>query len=264
LIGGSLAMALRGHCAWLSGVDRDEHVLALARDGEVVDEVSVDPTHLLPTADIIILAAPVSAILQTINDLPEICSKPVVVMDVGSTKVEIMRAMARLPMRFDPIGGHPMAGKERLGLANAEPGLFRGAPFALTPLLRTSSRTRDLAIQICQVVGGHPLVLDPDLHDRWVAATSHLPYLVSSALLLSTPDDAAPMLGPGFRSATRLSATPPAMMLDVLRTNPGHIRAALARLRDQLDRIDDLLLHGDFESLGAVLTSAREKKERLP
>jgi prephenate dehydrogenase len=72
LIGGSLAMALRGHCAWLSGVDRDEHVLALARDGEVVDEVSVDPTHLLPTADIIILAAPVSAILQTINDLPEI------------------------------------------------------------------------------------------------------------------------------------------------------------------------------------------------
>jgi prephenate dehydrogenase len=264
LIGGSLAMALRGHCARLLGIDLDAAILALAKEGQVVDEVSADPATLLPGADIIILAAPVGAILKTINSLPGLCPKAVMVMDMGSTKVEIMRAMDRLPARFDPIGGHPMAGKERLSLANAEPGLFRGAPFALTPLPRTSSRVRNLAIQICQVAGGHPLLLEPDQHDRWVGATSHLPYLVSSALMLSTPEEAAPMVGPGFRSATRLAATPSSMMLDVLRTNPGHIRAALARLRDQLDRMDDLLVQGDFESLGALLTGAREKKERLP
>lgn len=264
LIGGSLAMALRGHVGRLLGIDRDDHVLALAKEGRVVDEVSADPGCLLPSADLIILAMPVRAILQALATLPDYCPGPVVVMDVGSTKAEIVTAMASLPTRFDPIGGHPMAGKERLSLANAEPGLFRGAPFALTPLPRTSQRARDLASQICQVVGGHALVLDPDNHDRWVAATSHLPYLVSSALMLSMPDDSAPMMGPGFRSSTRLAATPPAMMLDVLSTNPQHIRVAIARLRDELDRMDELLLRGDFASLGELLSSARDKKERLP
>ena len=264
LIGGSLAMALTGHVARLFGIDQDEHVLALAREGRVVDEVSRDPARLLPAADVVILATPVGMILQTLAALPGLCPGPAVVMDVGSTKVEIVKAMAGLPPRFDPIGGHPMAGKERLSLANAEPGLFRGIPFALTPLPRTSTQAKGLAIQLCQAIGAHPLVLDPEEHDRWVAATSHLPYLVSSALILSTPDEVAPMIGPGFRSTTRLAATPSSMMLDVLRTNSGHIREALARLKNELDRVDDLLSAENSEALEAWLISAREKKERLP
>lgn len=264
LIGGSLAMALRGHCARLLGSDRDEHVLALAKEGRVVDEISADPARLLDRADVIILAVPVNGIIQIIRALPGLCPGSAIVMDVGSTKTEVVRAMAGLPSRFDPIGAHPMAGKERLSLANAEPGLFRGAPFALTPLPRTSARARRTAEQISQVVGGNPLWLDPEVHDRWVAATSHLPYLVSSALALAVPEEAAPMVGTGFRSTARLAATPTSMMLDVLKTNPIHIHAAIQRMREQLDLIDQKLVQADFNGLSQLLGDARDRKERLP
>jgi len=229
-----------------------------------VDEVSTDPAVLLERADVIILAAPVMGILHALRALPELCPGPAIVMDVGSTKTEIVRAMAELPLRFDPIGAHPMAGKERLSLANAEPGLFRGAPFAMTPLPRTTMRARRTAEQICQAIGSNPLWLEPEVHDRWVAATSHLPYLVSSALALATPEEAAPMVGTGFRSTARLAATPTSMMLDVLMTNPGHIHAAIRRLRDQLDQIDQKLVQSDFNGLSLLLNEARDRKEKLP
>jgi prephenate dehydrogenase len=253
LMGGSLALALRGKCAALIGIDRDPQTLELARQRQVVDLASIEPAELLPQADVVILATPVNTILQHLLALPEQHPGQAIVIDLGSTKVQVGEVMQSLPERFDPLGGHPMCGKERSGLANADPLLFQGTAFAFTPLARTSSRARSFAEELAWQVGARPLWLDAQTHDRWVAATSHLPYLVSNALAFSTPTEAAPLAGSGYRSATRLAQTSPAMMLDVLMTNRENILAASGRFRAHLDLLDELLRQGDFEALLSFL-----------
>ena len=271
LMGGSLALALRGRCATLLGIDPDPATLDLARRTHLVDAASADPADLLPQADAIVLAAPVNAILGLLEALPSLHPGPALVIDLGSTKTAIVEAMGRLPECFDPIGGHPMCGKERGGLAQADANLFRGAPFAFTPVarlethpdqnigaghlasLQAGSSVGRFAAALAAAVGARPLWLDPVTHDRWVASTSHLPYLVANALAGCTPLEAAPLVGSGFRSATRLAPTPPGMMMDVLMTNSQNIRTAAHRFCEVMSRIEALLAAGDYAALQELL-----------
>lgn len=252
-MGGSLSLALKGHCAALMGVDSDPLTLSLARQRNVVERISSDPAEILPHADVIVLAVPVREVIKLIHDLPDLHPGEAVVLDMGSTKSEIVRAMATLPSRFDPLGGHPMCGKEKLSLANADPTIFLGAPFAFTTLPRTSLRTRALANQMARAIGAHPLWLDPETHDSWAAVTSHLPYLVSVALALATPTEAASLTGSGFRSATRLASTPSSMMLDILTTNKTNILDALAGFRKRLDELEQTMANNNTVKLKDLL-----------
>lgn len=263
LMGGSLALALRGKCAALLGIDPDPETLELARRRGVVDQAEADPAELLPQADVIVLAAPVNAILGLLEALPQLHPGPAVVLDLGSTKTHIVEAMERLPGRFDPIGGHPMCGKERGGLAQADGLLFRGAAFAFTPLERTRPEARRFAGQLAEALGARPLWLDPVTHDRWVAATSHLPYLVANALAACTPLEAAPLVGSGFRSATRLAPTPPGMMLDVIMTNRENILAAARRFCEAMSQIEALLEAEDYPALQELLGRGLRQQTEL-
>jgi len=257
LIGGSLALALRGKCAALLGADPNPEARSLAEASGALEKVAADSTEILPSADAVILAAPVRTIIALLGDLPRLMPRTAVVMDVGSTKSAIVERMAGLPPRFEPIGGHPMAGKEHGGFANAEAGLFSGAPFVLTPLARTGERARSFALAVVEAVGARPLWLDAETHDHYAAAISHLPYLTSLALALATPPKATAMAGPGFRSATRLAATPPQMMLDILMTNRRAVLEALSRFRRALDALESALAAEDEEKLTALLTQGR-------
>jgi prephenate dehydrogenase len=263
LMGGSLALALRGQVAELIGIDPDAQTLALARELLLADRLSASPAGLLEDADIIVLAAPVRVILSLIEALPDLHPGSPVVLDLGSTKKEIVQHMAGLPPRFDPLGGHPMCGKERSSLAQAEAGLYRGAPFALVSLPRTSPRACSAAETLALVAGAQPLWLDALEHDRWVAATSHLPYLLSSALAACTPLEAAPMAGPGFRSTTRLAAQPPALMLDILATNRQNVLGALRRLRTRVDLFDQLLEAEDYPALERLLAEGVTRRDQI-
>lgn len=263
LMGGSLALALMGRCKELIGIDPDPAVLELAVEKHAVDRVSSDAAAA-SQAELIILAAPVRAILEVIPELPKLHRGSPVVLDLGSTKSQICRAMSDLPSRFDPLGGHPMCGKEISSLANADPGLYRGAPFAFTPLERTTPRARGLAEQLARTVGALPLWIDPESHDRWVASTSHLPYLVANALVAATPLHAAPLVGPGYRSTTRLSVTSSAMILDVLSSNQVEILASLSRFREKLGRLEASLAKGDWPALKEELDqNASHQRELL-
>jgi len=263
LMGGSLALALRGQVREVRAADPDPAVIELARQRGIVERLSADPSDVLPGTDIVVLAAPVQAILELIEGLPRLHPGSPVVLDLGSTKTQVCQAMEALPDRFDPVGGHPMCGKETAGVGSAEAELFQGATFALSALGRTSARGRQAAEQIARTIGAIPLWIDPETHDRQVAATSHVPYLLANALALATPLDAARLVGPGFRSTSRLAASYAPMMLDVLASNRENVLQALGRFRAELDIIEHTLAQNDRAALGEALSRSAERHGEL-
>jgi prephenate dehydrogenase len=265
LIGGSLALALRKHCRALYGIDSDQGTLELAIARNIVDRAEADPAGLLPQADLVIFATPVPTILTLLQQLPGLMPNRCVVLDLGSTKRMIVEAMSRLPERFDPIGGHPICGKETLSLENAEAGLYESAPFVLTALPRSTSRARAAAGQIVRAIGAKAIWMDASEHDRVLALTSHLPFLLSSALasalVPAQPADLAQEIamlsGPGLRSTSRLAGTPSSMMLGVLETNRENILEAIDLLQNELATLESALSAGDSSKLFTLLDRSR-------
>lgn len=257
LMGGSLALALKGKCAALFGLDLHHATLELARRQNIVDLADSDPAKLLPQAGLVILAAPVPAILTLLQQLPDFTPNPCIVLDLGSTKRLIVEAMSRLPERFDPIGGHPICGKEKLSLAHADRTLYYAAPFLLTPLERTTARARSAAEQIIKAIGAKATILDAMEHDRILASTSHLPFLLSSALTLATPQDVASFIGPGFKSTSRLAGTSSSMMLGVLQSNRQNVLASIRRFRALLDGIEAAIENEDALALETLLNQSQ-------
>jgi len=263
LMGGSLAMALRSSGAVISGCDPDPDVLDLALRCGVVDDASPDPAVLLPPAEIVILAAPVRAILQNLHDLPHLHPGAPVVIDLGSTKVDIVTAMQSLPERFEPLGGHPICGKESSSLRNADEHLFQNAPFVFTPQERTTPHARQVACALARQVAAIPLWMDAQEHDRCLAATSHLPYLVSNALAFATPGEDARLAGPGFRSTARLAASSPQMMIDILATNRSNILSAARHYQSHLELLIQLLERGDFAALQELMALGAQRQQAI-
>jgi prephenate dehydrogenase len=247
----------------LLGVDRDPATLELARQMNIVDRCSDDPAQLLPLADLVILALPVRSILKALENLPQLHPGSALVLDLGSTKAEIVASMQKLPARFEPLGGHPMCGKEQSSLFYAEAGLYQGAAFIFTPVESTTQRARQLAQDLATGIGSVPLWLDAYQHDRWVASTSHLPYLVANALAAVSPPEAASLVGSGFRSTTRLSPSSLPMMLDIIMTNQENILQNLSAVQQQLSQLSTLISAGDEVELGKVLTTGAEKYHKL-
>ena len=263
LMGGSLALALKGKCAALYGIDSHPATLELALDKQIVDKADADPAKLLPQAELLILATPVPAIIDYIKKLPSVTQNACIVLDLGSTKRDIVNAMSALPEWFDPIGGHPICGKEKLGLENAEGELYHNAPFVITPLERTSLRAKSVIKKMVSAVGAHLIEMDTEAHDRTLAFTSHLPFILSSALALSTPSEYSPFIGTGFRSATRLAGTSSHMMLGVLKSNKENILLAVQKFQEHLTSIESALVDSDDSTLGIILNAAQSNYQSM-
>lgn len=268
LMGGSLALACKhaGIGRSLTGVTRRAETAQQALAMGAVDHATTDLAAGVRDADVVVLAAPVRTVLRHLQQLRGLPLDPCLLLDLGSTKRAIVQAMAGLPPQVQPVGCHPMCGKETSGLAVAEATLYRGAPWVLTPLSRTSSaaleRVRDLALAI----GARPLVLDAERHDRLVAAISHVPYALATALVLATAELGAEddmvwqLAASGFRDTSRLAGSDVDMMLDILLTNRAAIGEALQRTSAQLARLADRLAHADEAALREMLTAARAAK----
>jgi prephenate dehydrogenase len=263
LMGGSLALALKGKCAALYAVDSHPATLELALAKRVVDEADSDLARLLPRADLVILATPVPAILDFIRRLPAVTPNPCIVLDLGSTKTDILEAMQSLPERFDPIGGHPICGKEKLGWEHAEADLYRGAPFVVTTLKRTTPRAKSAVKQLISTIGARLIEMAAEDHDRALASTSHLPFLLSSALALATPPEFASFIGTGFKSTSRLAGTPAYMTMGILQSNRANILAALQTFRNSLDQIEVALQSENYSQLERILNQSRATYQSL-
>jgi prephenate dehydrogenase len=267
LMGGSLALALRGCCQSLWGVDNDPAALAYACQRGIIDDATDFDGAL--RADVLVLAAPVRAILAQLEDLSRRpgTAAPHLVLDLGSTKTEIAAAMRGLPAGFAPVGGHPMCGKEVSGLAHAEAGLFRDKVFVLTPLDRTPAWALRLSREVVAAVGARPVELTPERHDQLAAAASHLPYLAAAVLVRAAEDlgdeQVWQMAASGFRDTSRLAASDVTMMTDILLTNRQAIAGALEHYQAELATLMALLESGDADTLAAFLASPAERRRGL-
>lgn len=269
LMGGSLAAALsaRQACRRVVGVARRRVTWEMARDLRFIDEGTSDLAAGLQDADIVVLALPVSQILETLGSLGPMIKPECLVTDVGSTKGAICAALAQLPAGVQPLGGHPMCGKETSGLSVAEPGLFEERVWVLCPLARTSPPALELGRRLAQAVGARPVVLDPERHDRAVAAVSHLPYLLAVALVNAVDtlarDEPATwgLAATGMRDTSRLASSDLTMMLDILATNRAAILATLGVAREQLAALEMTLRDAETDDLLALLRAAHDRRE---
>lgn len=228
LIGGSIARRLAQQGIPVLGADRDPATQAEARASGVL-EALLDPPALVAAADGVILATPVGAIEELLETLPWRPGQ--LILDTGSTKRQVTTAMARLPEGVMAVGGHPMAGKERSGFAASDPELFVGKPFILVPTPRTTPEAAARAEELVRVLGARPLWMDAEIHDRRMAWVSHLPYLAAMALMAAAEAAEDPALweiaASGFRDSTRVAASDPRMMGEVVRSNADEICIAL-------------------------------------
>lgn len=274
LMGGSLGLALRGHVQRVVGVARRAETLQQAQDIGAIDAGYTTLAEGAAEADIVVLATPVSVILAQIEQLGRLARQGrlragVVITDMGSTKAQICDALDRLPASVQPIGAHPMCGKETSGLEAADAALYHGAPFVLCPLLHTAPQTAALMGALAQAVGACPLEIDPTRHDRLAAAISHAPYLASLAAFAAAADVAQGdalawrLAAGGFRSTTRLAGSDPTMMADILLSNRDAVLAQLDHMQAHLARLAALLTTGDGARLRELAASTRAARSHF-
>jgi prephenate dehydrogenase len=264
LIGGSFALALKkhGYKGTIVGCDR-EAVLQKAIAKGVVDRGVPRPEEAIAGSDLVLLAAPVGAILDLIERLGPLLPAGALLTDAGSTKAEIMmRAKAvfgnQVSERF--VAGHPMAGKENSGVDFADAALFENAVWFLVsdgePAAPLTGKAQELC-ELVKTVGARPLCMGSERHDRLCAWISHLPQMISTALAATLEDEFGddPELqsigGRALREMTRISSSPYSMWRDIAHTNTENIQEALEQLEQRLAYIRENLrtpgLREEFE-----------------
>jgi prephenate dehydrogenase len=220
-------------------------------------------------ADVVILATPVRVIMRQLAEIVPCLPEGCVVMDLGSTKAQIVAEMARLPDHVQPLGGHPMCGKEVSGIEVADPKLYHGCTFILSPLPRTSPAALALGHDLARAAGAQPLVLDAERQDFLVATVSHLPYLLACALVstaeaTTSPDPAAwEIVAGGFRDTSRVAGSDVTMMVDILLTNRDEVLKAVNTFQTQLNDLFHLVQAGDQGTLRNKLGAIRRERIRM-
>jgi prephenate dehydrogenase len=255
LIGGSFALALRKQFpdVALVGFDRPDAARhALARG--VIDKAATEIAGAVQSADLVYIATPIGATIEALPAIAQAADPHALVTDACSTKTEVCAAAAeQFHNRARFLGGHPMAGKEHSGIENADPELFRGAPYALMRADTVPDARVKAFTQLLSAIGAQPVWCDPETHDWAVGIVSHLPQLVSLALARVVQDETdetglpLSLAGPGLQDTLRLAGSPYAVWRDILLTNTDNIARALDRLSQAIDYLRTRLTSKEIE-----------------
>ncbi len=269
LIGGSFALALKraALAPRVVGYDRDAAALQRGVELGVVDEAAGSVSEAVRGADVVVVSVPVRAVGPVLHDVSLALEANAVVTDVGSTKGEVVRiAREELRERFGRfVPGHPIAGRETSGVEAANADLFRGARVVLPPDASTAPDAVDLVRGAWEAVGARVATMAADSHDRIFAAVSHLPHLLSFALVseLAEREDARELFGfaaGGFRDFTRIAASSPEMWRDIALQNREALIAELDRFGVRLAVFRELIAKGDGPGLERLLAEARSAR----
>jgi len=255
LIGGSLALGFKrsGLVNRVLGVSRRETIDKALELG-VIDEgfVRQEAPRALEQAELVILAGPVSVIIEQLGKIGPSLQHGATVTDVGSTKRAIVKASGNLPSSVYFVGGHPMAGAETTGVESADPFLFQNAVYVICP---AGERNREAARKYSELVsalGTRVLVMSPSNHDRIAATISHLPQIVAVGLINlaasfnKNDSNTLNLAAGGFRDLTRIASSPFEIWRDICKTNADEIKEQIDSFIKQLKSLGKLVGTGEL------------------
>lgn len=265
LMGGSFALALKraGLVKRVVGYSKSPSTTERARQLGVIDVEAPSALLAVSGADIVLIAVPVAATEATFKAIRHLVSPQMLIMDVGSTKRDVIDA-GRRALR-DHIGSfvpaHPIAGKEVSGVEHADPDLYAGKQVILTPIERTQPTQLQQAVDVWTALGCRVQQMSPEAHDAAFASVSHLPHLLAFALMNSITSqpqgkDFLSLAGPGFRDFTRIAASDPHVWRDILISNREELLAQSKVFQRHLQALELMISNGNGEALEGLIDQA--------
>lgn len=269
LMGGSFALAMKraGLVKRVVGYSKSPSTTERARQLGVIDVEAPSALLAVSGADLVLLAVPVAATEATFKAIRHLVRNDVLIMDVGSTKREVIDA-ARRVLR-DQVGvfvpAHPIAGKELAGVDHADPDLYTGRQVILTPIERTIPTHVDKAEKVWRALGCQVKRMTPEGHDAAYAAISHLPHLLAFALMNAIqkqPEgaDFLALAGPGFRDFTRIAASDAAIWRDILLSNKEELITQSRHFIRALQEFEAAIKNSDPDALETLIDQASEAR----
>jgi prephenate dehydrogenase len=258
LIGGSIGLALKRaglKDVRIAGNARTRDTLQRAKRLGAIDEDCSTPAEAAKDARLVIIACPILATKPVLKEIAPVVAEGAVVTDAGSTKGNVMRwAREILPERAFFVGGHPMAGKESSGIDAAEADLFRDKTWVVVPSVDAPEPAVRTVLALVQACGAKPVFMDADEHDSYVAAISHLPLTLASALFSVAFGSAAwpelaGLASSGFRDTTRLASGSPEMAHDIVMTNRENLLHWIDRFQEELARFREMIASGESKQV---------------
>ena len=266
-MGGSFALALKraGLVKRVVGYSKSPSTTERAKKLGVIDVAAESALLAVSGSDIVLLAVPVAATETTLKAIRHLVEPGVLVMDVGSTKRDVVDAARRvLRERIGSfVPAHPITGKEVSGIGNADATLYSGRQVIITPLPQTSAELVQKATDVWSAIGAQVLRMTPENHDAAFAAVSHLPHLLAFAYFSSVVNQPAgrdflSLAGPGFRDFTRIAASNPETWRDILVANREELLKQSLRFRQALDALEHVIREGNADALEGLIRSPAE------
>lgn len=269
LMGSSFALALKraGLVQRVVGYSKSPTTTERARQLGVIDIEAPSALQAVSGSDVVLLAVPVSATEATLKAIRHLIDPAMLVMDVGSTKGDVVDAAQRALRKelgsFVPC--HPIAGKELSGVEHADVNLYAGKQVILTPTEHTGKTQVRKAAALWTALGCHVMQMSPQAHDAAYAAVSHLPHLIAFAMINGLQDqphgkDYMALAGSGFRDFTRIAASDPKMWRDILIANREELLAQSKLFQQALQSLETLIASGNTEALQSRIQQASQTR----
>jgi prephenate dehydrogenase len=269
LIGGSIGLALRQgkKSSWeIVGYSRRKETVASALGLGAIERGETNSKDAVRRAELVIIATPVLTVKEIFSRIAPHLPSGCIVTDTGSTKVQVMKwAGEILPPTVNFIGGHPMAGRETYGIEAAKADLFRRCTYCLTPSEKASPESIDTVVDMTKKLGAIPFLIDAQEHDNLVAGISHLPMLLSAALVSLTTRNPSwsrmsKLAASGYHDLTRLASGNPEVNSHICLSNKEAIIDWVDKFSQELERYRQLVAKGD-KRLEQALTEANKARQ---
>lgn len=269
LIGGSIARAMKEKLTdvQIIAYDVNSEALNTAQQEGIADEITTSIDNRFSKCDYLFLCAPVQKNEENLEAIKEIISPDCLLTDVGSVKSGIHNAVKACGLNSQFIGGHPMAGSERIGFINSGAVLLENAYYILTPTEEVASERIEEYKDLVQLLGAIPLILEPSQHDYVTAAVSHLPHVIAASLvnLVRDKDSADGMMkliaAGGFKDITRIASSSAAMWQQICLTNTDNILSLLSSYIESLSDFKEELINKNNDALYELFDSARSYRD---
>lgn len=266
LMGGSLGMALKKHklAREVIGLSQKQSSLLQAVKSKAIDTATTDIPKAIRNSDLVILATPVQSIIKIFHTINPHLKRGCIITDLGSAKLEITEASEKILANFNYfIGSHPLVGSEKVGIENARDDLFDSANCILTPTKQTHSSAQDKVKKMWEKLGAKVSVMTPQEHDKVLGAISHLPHLLSFALMNILPKDCIPYATQSLKDSTRIAASSPQMWNDIFISNSKNVLSALDDLITELAYFRKIIIDKDEKALLSAISKAKDSRDNL-